>query len=1713
MTQHTQALKASLIEDVVRTVSARLGDEGAGELTRFVRSFYANVPPDDIVESNPDDLAGAALSLWAFGRDREAGEAIIRVLTPRLDVHGWQSPHTVVEIVNDDMPFLVDSVTNALARMGLMVHLVVHPIIHVARGPDGDLRRLSSPPGGAPGAGREPTDAATASAAQRPGKELERGVAIATVADDSRDGGQAAGGFVSADDVGADVQIIGESWMHVQVDEQSDHAVLEEVRVRLAEVLADVRAAVEDWAPMQARLVETLDALAESPPPLPADELEEGRAFLQWLEANHFTFLGFREYIFPHGGSKERLNVVPGSGLGILRDDDARFFEGTRNLKTLPPEVRDFVQQPTLLLIAKGNRRATVHRNAFMDAVGIKKFGQDGEVVGELLFAGLFTSEAYSLSPRSIPLLRRKVSSVMEAAGFPPASHDAKRLRFILETFPRDELFQISEEDLLEMGRGMLHLQERQRIALFVRRDPFERFVSCMVYVPSERHSTELRKRLIAIAEEGFGGECISFTTELDQDSVLARVHFIIRLDSDVEPKFTVPEIEARMVEAGRLWTDVLSETLRDAHGEERGLQLFGRYGEAFPPAFQAQFGAQVAVHDIAKCETVLASERLAMHFYRSFQARADSARFKIYHLSAPVPLSDVLPVLENMGLKVVSEVPYALRPADAAPIWVHDFDVRRSDGGAIDLEAIRPAFEAAFERVWSGVMEDDGLNRLVLVAGLEWRQVGLLRAYAKFLRQARSPFSQEYMEDALARHPDFVRGLVSLFCARLDPDLAAEGAVPARDDTGRLQAAALPVGDSTDGAPAPSQSDATAITRIEADLEALLDAVSSLDDDRILRRFADLVHATLRTNFFQPGADGEPKAYLSLKIDSRRLKWLPSPRPNVEVFVCSPRVEAVHLRGGKVARGGIRWSDRREDFRTEVLGLVKAQQVKNAVIVPVGSKGGFVLKQPPAEGGRDALQADAIACYSTLIRGMLDITDNIVRGHISPPPGVVRRDDDDPYLVVAADKGTATFSDIANAISQEYGFWLDDAFASGGSAGYDHKRMGITARGAWECVKRHFRELGRDIQTEPFAVAGVGDMSGDVFGNGMLLSRSARLVAAFNHLHIFVDPNPDPEVSFAERRRLFALPRSSWADYDRAKLSPGGAVFDRSAKSVQLSPEIRELLGLDQVQIAPGDLIRAILTAEVDLLWFGGIGTFVKASSETDADAGDRANDGLRIDADALRAKVVGEGANLGVTQRGRIEFALAGGRINTDAVDNSAGVDCSDHEVNIKILLGDALERQELTRRQRDELLAAMTDEVAQHVLRHNYLQSQRLTLAAARGSAGIARAGAMMRAMERQGRLDRALEYLPDEEVLADRAAKHRGLTRPELAVLLAYAKMSLYDALLESDLPDAPLLEADLAAYFPAPLRERFVDALRRHRLRREIVATVLTNEVIDRAGITFAHDIARRTGCGAADVVRAYLIVRDVYGLPELWSAIEALDTVTPASVQTTLLLEIDRLIERASLWFLRTAPRPIDIAVEVGAHRPAVEKASAALPQILAADGMTALDARVAELAAAGAPEKLVRRVARLEHLLSALDFADIAARSGRDVGEVARVYFATGERFTFDWLRRQARAMATDGAWETLALSAVVDDLDSSQSDLTEAIIAHAAPSDPAGASVAAWSSANPDAVAFTDDLLADVRTTGAVDLALLTVVGRQLRSLAQSGRAGGRPGVRQNE
>jgi glutamate dehydrogenase len=1587
--------KDDLLRRAAEICVQRPGTRGFGdveEAVEYLRLYYRNVAPEDLLPRDPADICGPAIAHRRLGEERPQGRAKVRVFTPSLEENGWDPGHTVVQVVTDDMPFLVDSVTMELSRHQCTTHLIVHPLLGVDRDVAGQLKAFRRK--------------------------------LASEAD------------------------IDESWIHIEIDRTSERARLDDLERDLLRVLQDVRVAVEDEPKMRSRAGEIALGIRDEPPPLAEKELDEGVELLDWLADGHFTFLGYRDYTLSDGGTA--LRPVPGTGLGVLRNDKRE----SDSFAALPPEVRDKATEKHLLVLTKANSRATVHRPAYLDYIGVKKFDAAGEVVGERRFLGLFTHVAYSESIANVPVLKRKLDEVLERAEFTPDSYDGQDLIEILETYPRDELFQISVDDLLPIALGVLRLRERRRLKLFLRKDLYGRFMSCMVYLPRDRYTTKIRLRIQEILRSAFDGVSVDYSANVTE-SVLARLHVVVRGERGRPiPDVDAEELEARLAAATRSWADDLADAIVEQCGEERSGVLTRRYADAFPEGYKADFPARTAVADLKRLDDLAEDRDTSINLYEPYGAGPGERRLKIYRLGEPISLSRVLPLLQNMGVEVIDERPYEILPSDSGRRWIYDLGLRYVPPAGVAEEATKELFQDAFTALWRGEIENDGFNALVLHVGLTWRQAMILRAYALYLRQTGITFSKRYVEQVLLRNPSITRLLIRLWESRLDPALAG------------------------------GQDERSA--GISEELNGDLDEVASLDEDRILRAYLDLIEATLRTNHYQR------KGYLSLKFDPSRIPELPQPRPTFEIFVYSPRVEGVHLRFGSVARGGLRWSDRREDFRTEILGLVKAQAVKNTVIVPAGAKGGFVGKQLPDPGAdREAFMKAGIACYKDFISGLLDVTDNLVDGKVVPPPDVVRHDGDDTYLVVAADKGTATFSDIANEVAASYGFWLGDAFASGGSVGYDHKAMGITARGAWESVKYLFRSLGRDIQNEDFTTVGIGDMSGDVFGNGMLLSKHTKLVAAFDHRHIFIDPDPDPEHSFAERERLFGLPRSTWADYDAKLISKGGGVFPRTVKSIRLTPEMRTALGIapEVKAMTPYQLIHAALCAPVDLLWNGGIGTYVKATAENNADVGDKANDQVRADAADLRCRVVGEGGNLGLTQLGRIEFARGGGLVNTDFIDNSAGVDTSDHEVNIKILLDQAVRDGELTGKQRDQLLTEMTDEVAGLVLRDNYAQNVVLASARTQAASMLHVHARYLRKLERDGKLSRRLEFLPD----AERRQAGLGLTGPEFSVLLAYAKLTLDGELVESNLPDDPYLESWLVGYFPSPLRERFRSYMDRHPLRREIITTAVVNDVVNNSGITFTFRMNEETGASSSDIARAYL----VFDMPRFWRSVEALSHQVDESTQVRMLLEARKLTERGARWLLHNRRPPFDIRENIDFFSGGAVALGARLTKLLAGLDLASFEQRRDDFAERGVPDELAEQCAMLVPAYSTFDLVGIAHDTGRPVEEVAEVYFDLADRLQLSRLRERIIALPRDDRWRSMARSALRDDLYAAHAALTRDVMITSEPGTQPEHRLIHWSDKNRTAVSRAQQTLSEIWESDSFDLATLSVALGAIRTL----------------
>ncbi|MBF8746376.1 NAD-glutamate dehydrogenase [Pseudomonas putida] len=1612
----TAASKADFQHQLQAALAQHISEQALPQVALFAEQFFGIISLDELTQRRLSDLVGCTLSAWRIIERFDPAQPQVRVYNPDYERNGWQSTHSVVEVLHHDLPFLVDSVRTELNRRGYSIHTLQTTVLSVRRGAKGELLELL--PKGTQGEG-----------------------------------------------------VQHESLMFLEIDRCANAAELQVLAREIEQVLAEVRVAVDDFEPMKAKLREVVAQVEQTAFGPAQHEKDEVKAFLEWLLDNHFTFLGYEEFTVQADSAGGQMVYDPDSFLGLPRR--LRVGLTAEDLRIEDYAVA-YLNEPLLLSFAKAALPSRVHRPAYPDYVSIRQLDAAGKVIKECRFMGLYTSSVYGESVHSIPYIRVKVAEVERRSGFDAKAHLGKELAQVLEVLPRDDLFQTPIDELFSTVMSIVQIQERNKIRVFLRKDPYGRFCYCLAYVPREIYSTEVRQKIQQVLMERLKASDCEFWTFFSE-SVLARVQLILRVDPknriDIDPQ----QLEKEVVQACRSWQDDYTALVIENLGEAQGTNVLSDFPKGFPAGYRERFPAHSAVVDLQHVLALSETKPLVMSFYQPLTRLGERLlHCKLYHADTPLALSDVLPILENLGLRVLGEFPYRLRHASGREYWIHDFAFTYSEGLDLDIQQLNDTLQDAFVHIVNGDAENDAFNRLVLTAGLPWRDVALLRAYARYLKQIRLGFDLGYIASTLNNHTDIARELTRLFKTRFY--LARKLGQDDLDDKQQ---------------------------RLEQAILTALDDVQVLNEDRILRRYLDLIKATLRTNFYQPDANGQAKPYFSFKFNPKLIPELPKPVPKFEIFVYSPRVEGVHLRFGNVARGGLRWSDREEDYRTEVLGLVKAQQVKNSVIVPVGAKGGFLPRRLPLGGSRDEIAAEGVACYRIFISGLLDITDNLKDGGVVPPANVVRHDDDDPYLVVAADKGTATFSDIANGIAIDYGFWLGDAFASGGSAGYDHKKMGITARGAWVGVQRHFRERGINVQQDPITVIGIGDMAGDVFGNGLLMSDKLQLVAAFNHLHIFIDPNPDPATSFAERQRLFDLPRSAWSDYDTSIMSEGGGIFPRSAKSIVITSQMKERFAIEADRLTPTELLHALLKAPVDLLWNGGIGTYVKASSESHADVGDKANDALRVDGDELRCKVVGEGGNLGMTQLGRVEFCLHGGATNTDFIDNAAGVDCSDHEVNIKILLNEVVQGGDMTEKQRNQLLGSMTDEVATLVLGNNYKQTQALSLAARRARERIAEYKRLMADLESRGKLDRAIEFLPSEELLAERLAAGQGLTRAELSVLISYSKIDLKEQLLKSQVPDDDYLTRDMETAFPPSLVSKFDVAMRRHRLKREIVSTQIANDLVNNMGITFVQRLKESTGMSPANVAGAYVIVRDIFHLPHWFRQIEALDYQVPAEIQLTLMDELMRLGRRATRWFLRSRRNEQDAGRDAAHFGPKIAQLGLKLDELLEGPTRERWMERYQGFVAAGVPELLARMVAGTSHLYTLLPIIEAADVTGHEPAQVAKAFFAVGSALDLTWYLQEISNLPVESNWQALAREAFRDDIDLQQRAITISVLQMADAPEDINARVALWAEQHRVMVERWRAMLDDLRNATGTDYAMYAVANRELVDLAMSGQA----------
>ncbi|WP_371372387.1 NAD-glutamate dehydrogenase [Thalassotalea aquiviva] len=1597
-----------LLKNVSKLIHQKVPADTAPILEKFTEYLYSHVSKDDLAARNDSDVYGATLSLFKAFNQQQHKKAFIRVLNPEVSKHGWKSSHTVIEVIIKDMPFLVDSTRIALNRLGLSPHLILNCPLKVVRNDQGNIVDMA-----------------------RSTEELK-------------------GSFC-------------ETVFFIEIDRLTEQSQLDELTEELYSVYEDVMLTVSDWKPLCDKFQQTIDGLKDYKKHVSDLEFQESKEFLQWMANNNFTFMGYRSYQVEEVKGDVILTADLDSSLGLMRNSTGNV---RRSLSAYSESAREVAFGPNLLILTKTNSRSRVHRPAHMDYIGIKRFDNNGKIVGEDRFIGLFGSSFYNSSALNLPIIRNKVQRVCDNSGFAQGSHAYKTLINILETFPRDEILQSKEQELSNTVKGVLQMQERDTTGLFVRPDAFNRFFSCMVYVPRERYNTQLRIETQEILQDAFGTDKeVEFNTFFSE-SVQARTHYIVRVNS-TKADINVKEIERNLNQAARSWDDKLSDALNMNKGEVVGKKLSRKYA-SFPQSYKDEVLPGTAIVDIEKLEAVSASNPLEMLFYQPLEEKYDSkyVKLKLFHKGEPLHLSDVLPMLENFGLRVIGESPYMVRNSDGEMCWILDFSMLLTSNKEFNLNQVQSLFQDAFAKVWHGVLEDDGFNKLILGAGLAGREVSILRAIAKYQQQIGSTFSQAYIESTFTRYPAFAELLVNLFELKFSPD--------EKDHT-------------------------KAINKVLANIESDLDNVASLDDDRIIRRYVEIINATVRTNYFQPDENGNIKPYISFKLMPESIPEMPKPLPKYEIFVYSPQVEGVHLRGGKVARGGLRWSDRREDFRTEVLGLVKAQQVKNTVIVPVGAKGGFFCKQLPEEGSRQEIFEAGRECYKTFIRGLLDITDNIVGGEIVHPENVVRLDEDDTYLVVAADKGTATFSDTANEIAEEYNFWLGDAFASGGSVGYDHKKMGITAKGAWESVKRHFREIGINCQTTDFSCLAIGDMAGDVFGNGMLLSKHICLQVAFNHLHIFIDPTPDSKTSYVERERLFNLAGSSWDDYNRELISEGGGIFSRAAKSIKLTPQIKQMLGTKKQSMAPNELIQAALKMKVDLIWNGGIGTYIKSSKESHLEVGDRANDVLRVDGKDVQAKIIGEGGNLGCTQLGRIEYTATGGRMNTDFVDNVGGVDCSDNEVNIKILLNSLVANGDLTLKQRNKLLYDMTSEVEEIVLEDCYRQTKSISISESRGASKLKEQTRFIQYLEREDKLDRALEFMPNDEEIAERLANNRGLTRPELSVLVAYGKMMLKEQLLLDQITQDDYLGRLLVKAFPKQLQQAYQQQMQSHPLRGEIIATRLANNICNFMGANFVYRMEEETGADIAEIVKCYTIASTIFQLEDVWEQVEALDNKISANVQTQMLFQLRRIVRRATRWFLRHRNKSFSIAQSIDFYQPTFNVLAKKLDTFLVEAEAKELAVVKTKLLEQNVPEKLASRISQLSTLFSSLDIAQVACQDTRQIELVAELYFTIGVRLDLHWFLSQITKQPVDNHWQALARASFREELDWQQRAIVSSILTANSDETDIVELITSWEATKVQPLGRWKQVLTDFRSTKTHEFAKFSVALRELMLLSQ--------------
>jgi glutamate dehydrogenase len=1585
---------------------------------KFIKLYFNQAPADDLEGRSTNHLYGLVHSHWLLFRNCQlkTDEAAYQLFNPEVPTHQWESTHTILQLVAIDMPFLVDSIRMEIDRLGLTNYFMIYTGgVVVTRDDNGLIQDVKAQ---------------------------------------------------SVSDGEASSELNVEAPIHVEIDRQTDSDKLTLLRENIKRVIADVYSVTRDWIPMCKVVDSTIAMLEEHPDSVDKAEIQESIAYLSWLLNDHFIFFGMRDYEVKVRRGEKVLELVSGSGLGVLRTEEKS--KKTRYFHELLDDVQKMMlSKKHVLVITKTNTQSTVHRVGYTDYLGVKRFDEKGNLLGERRFVGLFTSSAYEHSPETVPLLRRKVFKVLTESGFPKRSHAGKDIMHILRTLPRDDLFQASVSELLNLSLGIVHLQERKKIRLFVRKDVYERFLSCLVFVPRERFSSDLITQMQLILMNAFSGTESSFTTHFSA-SVLAQIHFVIRLDKNNPLNYDLKKIEADLILAGESWDDLLKVEINDCFGEEKGLYLNGRYANTFQPGYIQRFTAKHAVSDIAYIENLNDGRELEMNAYDVDRGDKHTIGLKLYRKGATVPLSDALPMLENMGLRVIGEEPYQLI-VEGEEAWINDLYMEYKIDLGHDFSDVKDIFQQSFYQVWLGHAENDAFNTLTLVAKLDWRKVTLLRAYARYCKQIGVAFSLEYIAETLIKNVDIVCLLVELFNSKFDP--------------------------------ATTTSSADMIEELTQKVIKKLELVKVLDEDRILRKLLCLINATTRTNYFQQTQEGRIKEYLAFKINPNKLQGFPLPVPFSEIFVYSPRFEGVHIRFDKVARGGLRWSSRREDYRTEVLGLSKAQQVKNSIIVPAGAKGGFVTKKLPVSGDRDAVFNEGVTCYRLFINGLLDCVDNLVDGQVVMNEFSVVYDDPDPYLVVAADKGTATFSDFANEVSESRSFWLGDAFASGGVTGYDHKKIGITARGAWISAQRHFQELGVNIETSEISVVGIGDMAGDVFGNGMLMSNKIKLVAAFNHMHIFIDPNPDPGLSFQERLRLFNLPRSSWMDYDSTLISSGGGVYSRADKQIKLSKQVMELFGIEGSNtIVPEDMIKAILRGSVDMIWNGGIGTFIKAENEAHSEVGDRGNDNIRISASELHAQVFCEGGNLGLTQRARIEYALNGGCINTDFIDNSAGVDCSDHEVNLKIMLNTLVSSGKMKVKQRNQLLKKMTDDVAVLVLQDNYHQNRLISASYHYALYYFSLYHNFIKYYDARGDLDRQLERLPTDEELDEREKHGIRLTKPEISVLISRAKIFSENRLRQLPMLDNEFYQSYVLDYFPLVMRKRYADSILNHRLYREILSTRLSNMIVTDMGFSFVFQLEQESEYSFRNIVNAFLVAREVFSMRDIQVDIQSCDYLIATEVQHEMGEMLVQLVRRSICWFLHYDSEMKDLALLIEEFKPFVKLLYKRAPHYLKGNDKYNFEAKRDFYINAGVPESLAAKVAILPYLYHSLIVINSANSQEKELLPLAQGYYKIIQRLELIWLRDKINAYQADTQWIALAKRSVKIDLDDVQAKLALGLVHFRTDLKTSNARINAWVEVNQHFISKWSAMLDELKLKDEIDFAMLTVLIKELVRFAQN-------------